>query len=184
MPPQQPFSSIQGKSARRSLESISIWAIVVTLIVAVFIFFPLSMVTLEDVKAALGTQTVMMDVRDVDEWIGDSSSPYGKDYAPRKGRLPGAKWVEWYRFMKPSAQGPIFKSPDEVLAECATAGIAPTDEIYLYSFKGARASNTFLALTQAGFQNVRMYFGSWNEWSRDPGLPIESGLPRAGEVTA
>lgn len=135
------------------------------------------MVTLEDVKAALGTSTVLMDVRDVDEWIGDSSSPYGKDYAPRKGRLPGAKWLEWYRFMKPSAQGPIFKSPDEVLAECATAGIKPTDEIYLYCFKGARASNTFLALTQAGFKNVRMYFGSWNEWSRDPALPIESGLP-------
>ena len=122
------------------------------------------MVTLEDVKAALGTSTVLMDVRDVDEWIGDSSSPYGKDYAPRKGRLPGAKWLEWYRFMKPSAQGPIFKSPDEVLAECATAGIKPSDEIYLYCFKGARASNTFLALTQAGFKNVRMYFGSWNEW--------------------
>jgi thiosulfate/3-mercaptopyruvate sulfurtransferase len=22
-----------------------------------------------------------------------------------------------------------------------------------------------------------MYFGSWNEWSRDPSLPIETGLP-------
>jgi thiosulfate/3-mercaptopyruvate sulfurtransferase len=22
-----------------------------------------------------------------------------------------------------------------------------------------------------------MYFGSWNEWSRDPSLPIEEGLP-------
>jgi thiosulfate/3-mercaptopyruvate sulfurtransferase len=22
-----------------------------------------------------------------------------------------------------------------------------------------------------------MYFGSWNEWSRDDSLPIESGLP-------
>jgi thiosulfate/3-mercaptopyruvate sulfurtransferase len=24
-----------------------------------------------------------------------------------------------------------------------------------------------------------MYFGSWNEWSRDPSLPIETGLPMA-----
>lgn len=135
------------------------------------------MLTKEDVKAALGTDTVLLDVRDVDEWIGDSSSPYGKDFAPRKGRLPGAKWVEWYRFMKPSAQGPVFKSPDEVLAECASQGIAPTDTVYLYCFKGARASNTFLALKQAGFEDVRMYFGSWNEWSRDDALPIESGLP-------
>jgi thiosulfate/3-mercaptopyruvate sulfurtransferase len=135
------------------------------------------MLTKDDVVAALDTDTVLLDVRDVDEWIGDSSSPYGKDFAPRKGRLPGAKWVEWYRFMKPSAQGPVFKTPDEVRAECATQGIAPSDTVYLYCFKGARASNTFLALKQAGFADVRMYFGSWNEWSRDEKLPIESGLP-------
>lgn len=137
------------------------------------------MLTQADVLAALGSDTVMLDVRDVDEWIGESSSPYGKDFAPRKGRLPGAKWIEWYRFMKPSGDGPVFKTPDEVRAECATAGIAPEDTVYLYCFKGARASNSFLALKQAGFSDVRMYFGSWNEWSRDDSLPIETGLPVA-----
>ena len=30
---------------------------------------------------------------------------------------------------------------------------------------------------ELGFADVRMYFGSWNEWSRDDKLPIESGLP-------
>lgn len=135
------------------------------------------MLTREDMQAALGTSVKLLDVRDVDEWIGDSSSPYGKDFAPRKGRLPGARWIEWYRFMKPSPQGPVFKTPAEVRAECATAGIGPGDTVYLYCFKGARASNTFLALRQAGFQDVRMYFGSWNEWSRDEDLPIETGHP-------
>jgi thiosulfate/3-mercaptopyruvate sulfurtransferase len=119
---------------------------------------------------------VKLDVRDIDEWIGVSSSPYGKDYAPRKGRLPDAKWIEWYRFMKPTPAGPVLKSPEEVQAECRTVGITPDKMIYLYCFKGARASNTFLALKEAGFEKVKMYFGSWNEWSRDPSLPIESGL--------
>ena len=141
------------------------------------------MLTKDEMLAAVlgksGTDTVLLDVRDIDEWIGDSSSPYGRDYAPRKGRIPGAKWLEWYRFMKPSSTGPMIKSPDEVKAEAATAGISTDDTIYLYCFKGARASNTFLALKQAGFSDVRMYFGSWNEWSRDPALPIESGLPFA-----
>ena len=135
------------------------------------------MLTKDDVVAALGTDAVLLDVRDIDEWTGESSSPYGKDFAPRKGRLPGAKWIEWYRFMKPSAQGPVFKSPLEVQAECATAGISTDDTVYLYCFKGARASNSFLALKQAGFSDVRMYFGSWNEWSRDDALPIESEAP-------
>jgi thiosulfate/3-mercaptopyruvate sulfurtransferase len=57
-------------------------------------------------------------------------------------------------------------------------GIKPDSKIYLYCFKGARASNTMVALKEAGIENVRMYFGSWNEWSRNPSLPIEEGPPR------
>jgi thiosulfate/3-mercaptopyruvate sulfurtransferase len=135
--------------------------------------------------AAVGKPGVaILDVRDVDEWIGDSSSPYGKDFCPRKGRIPGAVWIEWYRMMKPTAEGPRFKSKDEILAECATVGIAPSTPVYLYCFKGARASNTLLALKNAGVKDVRMYFGSWNEWSRDPAYPIEEGPPVSAVAAA
>jgi thiosulfate/3-mercaptopyruvate sulfurtransferase len=135
--------------------------------------------------AAVGKPGIaLLDVRDVDEWIGESSSPYGKDFCPRKGRIPGAVWLEWYRMMKPTAEGPRFKSKDEILAECATVGISQNTPVYLYCFKGARASNTFLALKNAGVKDVRMYFGSWNEWSRDPALPIEEGLPTAAPLTS
>jgi thiosulfate/3-mercaptopyruvate sulfurtransferase len=134
--------------------------------------------------AAVGKLGIaLLDVRDVDEWIGESSSPYGKDFCPRKGRIPGAVWLEWYRMMKPTAEGPRFKSKDEILAECATVGISQNTPVYLYCFKGARASNTFLALKNAGVKDVRMYFGSWNEWSRDPSLPIEEGLPTDAKLT-
>ncbi len=78
--------------------------------------------------------------------------------------------------MKPSAHGPVFKSPSDILAECRTAGIAPNDTVHLYCFKGARVEH-LRALKEAGFSDVRMCFGSWNEWSREPGLPIESGFP-------
>jgi thiosulfate/3-mercaptopyruvate sulfurtransferase len=136
------------------------------------------MLNASDMLAALDKPDIaILDVRDVDEWIGDSSSPYGKDFCPRKGRIPGARWLEWYRMMKPGAEGARFKSGPEILAECVTVGITPDTPVYLYCFKGARASNTFLALKNAGVKDVRMYLGSWNEWSRDPELPIESGLP-------
>lgn len=129
-------------------------------------------------KAAIDDPAVVkLDVRDVDEWIGESSSPYGKDFCPRKGRLPGARWLEWYRMMKPTGVGQMFKSRAEILAECATVGITPDTPVVLYCFKGARASNTFVALKEAGIKNVSIYFGSWNEWSRDPSLPIEEGAP-------
>jgi thiosulfate/3-mercaptopyruvate sulfurtransferase len=71
----------------------------------------------------------------------------------------------------------MFKSRAEILAECATAGIGPDTPVIIYCFKGARASNTFVALEEAGIKHVSIYFGSWNEWSRDSSLPIEEGLP-------
>ncbi len=132
----------------------------------------------EQVLDAIDSQDVtLLDVRDVDEWIGNSSSPYGKDFAPRKGRLPGAKWLEWYRMMKPTNDGPRIKSPQEVIAECHNIGLDFNKPIYLYCFKGARTSNTYVALKQAGFSNVSTYFGSWNEWSREDVLPIDEGYP-------
>jgi thiosulfate/3-mercaptopyruvate sulfurtransferase len=133
---------------------------------------------LDGMKAAVADRRIVkLDVRDVDEWIGESSSPYGKDFCPRKGRIPGAVWIEWYRMMKPSPQGPVFKSREEILAECATVGIRRDTPVVVYCFKGARASNTFLALEEAGLTDVRIYFGSWNEWSRDASLPIDEGYP-------
>lgn len=137
------------------------------------------MIDKDDVLAAINAgDKVLLDVRDVDEWIGTSSSPYGKDFCPRKGRLPNARWIEWYRLMKPGAVA-LFKSPEEVLAECASAGIDKDTPVYLYCFKGARAANTLVALKSAGIKDVKLYFGSWNEWSRDESLPIEEGLPYA-----
>ena len=140
------------------------------------------LVDLEAMKAAVADpKKAKLDTRDVDEWIAESSSPYGKDFCPRKGRIPGAVWIEWYRMMKPTPAGPMFKSPAEILAECASVGITPDTPVVLYCFKGARASNTLVALKEAGIKDVSLYFGSWNEWSRDPSLPIEEGLPFAAK---
>uniref|UniRef100_UPI003F498D15 sulfurtransferase n=1 Tax=Cupriavidus yeoncheonensis TaxID=1462994 RepID=UPI003F498D15 len=136
------------------------------------------LVDLEGMKDAVADpRIVKLDVRDVDEWIAESSSPYGKDFCPRKGRIPGSVWLEWYRMMKPTHAGQMFKSPAEILAECATVGIRCDTPVVVFCFKGARASNTFVALEEAGIRDVRLYLGSWNEWSRNLSLPIEEGLP-------
>ncbi len=117
----------------------------------------------------------LLDNRDKVEWIGESSSPYGVDFAPRKGRIPGAKWIEWYDFMENDASGYVshFKSPEAIREICADMGLHPEDDIIIYCFKGARAANTYVALKIAGFKHIRNYYGSWNEWSRDMSLPID-----------
>ncbi len=140
---------------------------------------PQLLVTLDEMRREVeqGTAT-LLDNRDRDEWLAESSSPYGKDFVPRKGRLPGAIWLEWYGLMD-DGDVPGFKSPEAIRALAAERGLAPDDDIIIYCFKGARASNTFVALRLAGFRNLRIYLGSWNEWSKDPELPIESGVPGA-----
>jgi thiosulfate/3-mercaptopyruvate sulfurtransferase len=146
---------------------------------------PAMMVNSGDVLAALNNpRVVLLDVRDRDEWMGESSSPYGRDFAPRKGRLPGARWIEWYDFMEKREKIPRFRSPEEIQSLCARVGVKPDDDVILYCFKGARAANTLAAMKEAGFRNVRMYFGSWNEWSRDPALPIEEGPPDPARMAA
>lgn len=133
------------------------------------------MASRDDVLQALRDRTAkLLDSRDEIEWMGESSSPYGKDFVPRKGRLSGAVWIEWYEFLrdldKPVA---LFKSPQEIRELCASHSLYPEDNIIIYCFKGARASNTYIALKIAGFSHIRNYFGSWNEWARDERLPID-----------
>lgn len=133
-------------------------------------------VTTGEMLAALEHPAIIkLDVRDRHEWQGLSSSPYGTDYCPRKGRIPNAIWIEWHRFMKSESGIPIFRSPAEILEICQSVGITTESNVYVYCFKGSRAANTVIALHLAGI-NARNYFGSWNEWSRDLSLPIDSNL--------
>lgn len=134
------------------------------------------MITWQQMRDALSDPSIVkLDTRARDEWEAESSSPYGKDFAPRKGRIPGAVWIDWLHMMERKAGIPRFRSREEILDICRQVGIGPESRVYLYCFKGARAANTLVALREAGIRDVRLYFGSWNEWARNPELPIESG---------
>jgi thiosulfate/3-mercaptopyruvate sulfurtransferase len=134
------------------------------------------MATKDDMIHALSDRSVkILDNRDKAEWLGRISSPppfYDAEFTPRKGRIPGARWIEWHNFMDTSDGIAYFKSPDQIRTLCAQAGLYTDDDIIIYCFKGARASNTYIALRMAGFKHVRNYYGSWNEWSRDPAMPV------------
>ena len=66
-------------------------------------------------------------------WV---SSDYGVTFAMSKAGAP----TIWLKF-------------ENNTADSGSAGITPTDTVYLYCFKGARASNTFVALKEAGFNS-------------------------------
>jgi thiosulfate/3-mercaptopyruvate sulfurtransferase len=137
-----------------------------------------ALATIDDVMHALEHPEIkLLDNRDREEWLGITSSPsefYADDFLPRRGRIPGARWIEWRSFMETSDGYTHFKSAEQIRALCAQAGLYPDDDIIVYCFKGARSSNTWLAMKLAGFKHVRNYYGSWNEWSRNAALPAMS----------
>lgn len=129
----------------------------------------------QDVENAIKDKSaVLLDVRDDDEWQGSTSSPYGPEFVPRKGRLPGAVHMNWKELFTTDAQGlVIMKNKDEIEAVCTSKGIKKDEKVIVYCFKGARASNSLIALKYAGFNHVTNYFGSWNEWARNFNLEID-----------
>ncbi|NEU79499.1 sulfurtransferase [Nostoc sp. UIC 10630] len=132
------------------------------------------MVTTAEMLQAIDNPAIIkLDVRDRNEWLGLSSSPYNPDFCPRKGRIPNAVWLEWHHLMNSESEIPTFRSPDEIREICQSVGITSESIVYIYCFKGSRAANTLIALEQVGI-SARNYFGSWNEWSRDFSLPIDS----------
>lgn len=129
--------------------------------------------TAEMLQAIDNPAIIKLDVRDHEEWLGLSSSPYAVDFCPRKGRIPNAVWLEWHRLMNSESEIPMFRSKTEILEICQSVGITEDSIVYVYCFKGSRAANTLIALEEVGI-SARNYFGSWNEWSRDFSLPIDS----------
>ncbi|CAF1434128.1 unnamed protein product [Adineta steineri] len=120
-------------------------------------------------------KTWLLDVRDAVEWKGESSSPYGIDFVPRKGRIPNSKWIEWYDFHELDSNKNVikYKSNEQIQKLMEKNNIEKDDKITVYCFKGSRAAVVLMKLKQAGYNNIKNYFASWNEWACDFNLPID-----------
>jgi len=82
------------------------------------------LVDLAAMKAAVADPNIVkLDTRDVDEWIADSSSPYGKDYCPAQRPHPRRGLDRVVPDDEAVGGRPMFKSRGGILAECATVGV-------------------------------------------------------------
>jgi thiosulfate/3-mercaptopyruvate sulfurtransferase len=116
----------------------------------------------------LQDSSLVLDSRAPERYRGDE-----EPFDPVAGRIPGAVNRFWQ--MNLDADG-RFRSPDTLRAEFGTliGGIAPTDTI-VYCGSGVTGCHNVLSMAYAGIQGVRLYAGSWSEWSSDPNRPIETG---------
>jgi thiosulfate/3-mercaptopyruvate sulfurtransferase len=90
-----------------------------------------------------------------------------KESMGAKGRLPGAKTVEFSSIT--TADGTV-KSPEELAALFASAGVKPGDDVVAYCHVGVQATAIVYAAWTLGI-NAKLYDGSFQEWSKR-GLPI------------
>ncbi len=100
--------------------------------------------------------TRILDVRTQQEWNG--------------GHLPNATLILWQDLFA-DRQTMKFKSPDEIKAVLARAGVTPGHEVVTYCAVGMRASLMAWAARVVGVP-AKIYLGSWEDWSKDPQNPI------------
>lgn len=126
-------------------------------------------VTLEDVAAKVAGGSVrLVDARSPDRFEG-RNEPI--DRVP--GHIPGA--VNHYYKQNMTAAGEML--PANTLREqfAGVLGDRPPDETVMYCGSGVSACQNLLALEHAGITGVRLYVGSWSEWSSDPNRPVQTG---------
>jgi thiosulfate/3-mercaptopyruvate sulfurtransferase len=128
----------------------------------------------DEVIAKIG-DAGMIDVRSPEEFRGEKLAP---DHLPQEqsqvpGHIPGAANIPW---AKAANDDGTFKSPDELRALYAEAGITPDREVIAYCRIGERSSHTWFALHELlGYDTVKNYDGSWTEYGSLVGAPVELG---------
>jgi thiosulfate/3-mercaptopyruvate sulfurtransferase len=120
-------------------------------------------------SAAAGRQAaLLLDVRTAEEYLGDPKNP-------RTGHIPGARWWPWEQAVD-FARGFVFADRERLRDRFRQAGLSEPDRpVITYCRSGHRAAHTYLTLRALGFERVRLYASSMNEYARIPDAPLRQG---------
>ena len=116
---------------------------------------------------------VLVDVRSPAEYTGEITAPpeYPNEHAQRGGHIPGAVNIPWGQAIREDG---TFKSAEELRQLYSSKGVVPDKRVVTYCRIGERASVTWFVLKHLlGYEDVKVYDGSWTEWGNLVRFPIE-----------
>jgi thiosulfate/3-mercaptopyruvate sulfurtransferase len=70
-----------------------------------------------------------------------------------------------------------YRSVQDIKIRYKEAGVMPEDTVVLYCRTSIRGAQTYLALYNAGYRNLKLYDGAWLDWVLDTTRPVE--IPEA-----
>jgi thiosulfate/3-mercaptopyruvate sulfurtransferase len=91
------------------------------------------------------------------------------DKPHKAGHIKGAKSVPFTEVVNDKN---FWKSPEELKALFAKAGVQPGDKVIAYCHIGQQATATLFAARSLGY-DVALYDGSFEDWSRREDAPVE-----------
>ncbi len=113
---------------------------------------------------------VILDARPQKQYSGEEGEEI------RKGHIPGARNVYWETTLE-GEDIRVWKRKEDLEKLLSESGVTKDKEIVVYCREGREASHLYFTLKYVvGFPNVRLYRGSWVEWSADTTLPVRVGM--------
>ena len=104
---------------------------------------------------------VLVDGRGTGEYNGEINNDKNK----RVGHIPGALDLDSYKTNFNTSDGTL-KSAADLKALYESKGVTKDKEVIVYCQAGIKASNAYFILRHIlGYKNVKVYVGSWGEWS-------------------
>ena len=109
---------------------------------------------------------IILDVRSPAEFTGADVR------AAKGGHVPNAVNLDWTRSLT-ETQPQVWKTAAELRKQFEEAGIKPGAEVITYCQTGVRAAHSLFTLRLLGYDGLKNFDGSWQEWGNNKDTKVE-----------